>query len=140
MNKLLAVVLLVVCCVSAHAQVRVELFVDAPVSLLPIPGVEVAVLDLSAPESAKREFSPKFSPDVRIARSQAEQFFKTPAGVAYVNRLKEANRGKILSLQYGLQKIPAIVFDEGRYAVYGTTDVAKAVALYRRYRQGERDE
>lgn len=140
MNKLIIVALLLACCAAVHAQVRVELFVDAPVRLLPIPGVDVAVFDLSAPERAKREYSPAFSPDITIARQQAEQFFKTPNGIAYVNRLKDANHGKILSLQYGLKKIPAIVFDEGRYAVYGTTDIAKAVVLYRRYLQGARED
>lgn len=38
--------------------------------------------------------------------------------------------------QYGLSKIPAIVFDHGVAVAYGLSDVAQAVRLYQRWREG----
>jgi len=38
--------------------------------------------------------------------------------------------------QYGLSKIPAIVFDHGTAVAYGLTDVSQAVRLYQCWREG----
>lgn len=39
--------------------------------------------------------------------------------------------------QYGISKIPAIVFDHGAAVVYGLADVGQAVQLYRQWREGQ---
>ena len=47
-------------------------------------------------------------------------------------------RGLAAALQYGLTKVPAIVFD-GAAVVYGVTDVNQARAIYRTWRaRGDR--
>lgn len=47
---------------------------------------------------------------------------------------KNAARGLTLATEYGIDRVPAVVFD-GRAVVYGVTDVEIAIAHYRRRRE-----
>jgi integrating conjugative element protein (TIGR03757 family) len=50
---------------------------------------------------------------------------------------KDAARGLTLANQYGIDRVPALVFD-GQAVVYGATDVKIANTHYRRWRQATR--
>jgi integrating conjugative element protein (TIGR03757 family) len=50
---------------------------------------------------------------------------------------KNAARGLTLAVQYGINRVPAVVFD-GQAVVYGATDVKIATAHYRRWREAAR--
>ncbi len=44
--------------------------------------------------------------------------------------LSESFEGLLLAQRYGIDRYPAVVFDEGKTVVYGVTDLREAVLLY----------
>lgn len=139
-RKFMALFVLMLCC-AAHAQqpVHVEVFSDRWVELPAIAGLSVTQYDLSAPDKVKRSHPTKFSADPAIAKQEAHAYFRTPEGQAYITKMREAHKGKIKSIEYRLEKFPAIVFERGKYVVYGITDLSQAVILYDKHKRGEGD-
>jgi len=48
--------------------------------------------------------------------------------------LENAGKGLAQAMAYGIDRIPAVVFD-GRAVIYGVTDIDEALAQYHRWRQ-----
>jgi integrating conjugative element protein (TIGR03757 family) len=121
------------------AQETIEIFTETPMQVDTLSGVEVIHYDLSEPNRIKHQLNLKLPPDEKIAMAKAKQFFQTPEGKAYQVAMRDAYRGRQMMMQYQLSKIPAIVFEDGKYVIYGTTDVPRAARLYRHHIQNRRE-
>ena len=114
---------------SSFAQTTIEVFVDKALVVPLIPNANINVLDISRAELLQKNI-PTFSPDATIAKSQATAWFASPEGKDHIAQVKEAYMAHQKMIMYGIQKIPAIVFEHGKFVVYGITDVRQAVADY----------
>ena len=117
---------------TAFAQSTIEVFVDQPLMAPSIPNAVVVVFDLSR-VALLEEDTPDFPPDPVLAQAQAQAWLESSAGKRHLMDLKVAYAGHKKMVHYGLQKIPAIVFNAGKFVVYGTTDIAQAVSDYDHY-------
>lgn len=52
--------------------------------------------------------------------------------------LSKSFEGLLLARRYGIDRYPAVVFDEGKSVVYGVTDLREAVRLYQQSTTRER--
>ena len=132
-NKLIPVLALFAAPIVA--QERIEIFTQSPVHIDSVPGIDIIHFDLSAPDQLKKDLALPLPADQKQAMLQANRFFGTTEGIAFKAAMRDAYRGRQKMLQYQLTKIPAIVFDEGKYVIYGSTNVAQAIALYRNHIQ-----
>jgi integrating conjugative element protein (TIGR03757 family) len=119
---------------GAVAQTTIEIFSDSPLMAPTMSNAVVRVFDLSHVAAVKKNL-PRFSPDQALATVQAKAWLDSPAGKAHKDDVKAAYAGHAKMIQYGLQKIPAIVFEQGKFVIYGTTDLHQAVADYDQYRR-----
>ena len=117
---------------TAFAQTTIELFVDHSLLAPSIPNAIIVVFDLSR-VAALEEDTPDFPPDPMLAQAQAQTWLESSAGKNHLMDLKAAYAGHEKMVNYRLQKIPAIVFNEGKFVVYGTTDIPQAVRDYDHY-------
>lgn len=122
---------------TVNAQTQIEIFSDAAIPAENISGVEVIYYDLSEPEKVKAKYLPVLPSDVERATQIFQSFLVSAEGVEFQQVMKEAYRGHQKMVSYQLEKIPAVVFDQGQYVVYGITDVNKARALYKTHRNQE---
>lgn len=113
----------------------IEVFTDNPALIDSVAGAEVIHYDLSESDRLKRSALPALPPNQEEAMRIIKAFFNSPEGKVFQNNMRSALEGKRKMIQYQLQKIPAIVFDQGKYAVYGMTDVHEAARLYGLYLQ-----
>lgn len=122
------IVVLVLASIIGHvqAQTTIEVFSDRPMTSLSIPGATVTVYDLSRAGDLESEL-PALPADPEKATQLAKEWVKSAAGQAHIARVKAAYKGHEQMIVYGVQKIPAVVFEQGKYVVYGTLDVALAV-------------
>lgn len=132
MNKYSMVMMAMLCFFTgqANAGYQIEIFVDSPVAFKPMPGIETVIYDLSLPEQVNARYLPEFPNDPVRAEKMAREFFASAKGQEYQAEMKNAYRGQLKVAQYQLKKIPAVVFDSGRYVVYGTHDPVQAHSLY----------
>lgn len=119
---------------TAFAQSTIEVFVDQPLIAPSIPNAVVVVFDLSR-VALLEDDTPDFPPDPMLAQTQAQAWLESSAGKRHLMDLKAAYVGHEKMVNYGLQKIPAIVFNDGKFVVYGTTDIPQAVSDYDHYRR-----
>lgn len=120
--------------INGHAQVQVEVFTDMPMQLGSVLGIDVIHYDLSAPEKVKSKYLPALPGDVGLASQIMKNYLASPQGQEFKAVIREAYRGHEKMVRYQLEKIPAVVFEQGHYVVYGITDVQKALALYNAHR------
>lgn len=130
------VLLLAFIAAPAFAQERIEIFTESPVHIDSVLGIEIVHFDLSEPTRIKNNVAPSLPADEKLAMVHAKQFFESEEGIVFKAAMRDAYRGRQKMLQYQLTKIPAIVFDDGKYVIYGSTNVERAIALYRNYRRG----
>jgi integrating conjugative element protein (TIGR03757 family) len=132
MNKCSVFVAALIITYNTQAQTAIELFTDAPTLIAPISGsrVEIVHYDLSEVDRLKRTSLPVLPPNKDEAMRIATAFFNSPEGEAFKREMMVAGRGQKKLFEYQLKKIPAVVFDHGKYVVYGTTDVATARQMY----------
>jgi integrating conjugative element protein (TIGR03757 family) len=111
---------------------RIEVFTTAgtPVTGISAPAVHVYILD--TPARIEAEINAAFPRDPSTAHRYAQRALKGQWHEA-AERLTQAYRGLLKGSQYGLEKLPAIVFD-GRAVVYGITDLDEALGDYRRWK------
>jgi integrating conjugative element protein (TIGR03757 family) len=110
----------------------IDIFVAQPLMVASIPNTHITVFDLSRREILEAN-TPEFPPDPAIAETMAKTWLDSAAGKAYVRELQAAYVGHSKMITYGVLKIPAIVFDQGKFVIYGTTDVSEAVREYDDY-------
>lgn len=131
MNKWFVAITLFAASLS-HAQTSIEVFTDMPVLIQSLPDSPVDVIhyDLSEVDRLKRTSLPKLPPNQDEAMRLATAFFASPEGEVFKRNMLIAARAQQKLFQYQLKKIPAVVFDQGAYVVYGITDVATARQAY----------
>ncbi len=119
---------------SAQADdfIAVEVFTDSTAYWL-ANAQGATVYDLSAPKRLLDAMGLGLPKNPEQAKAIAAGRFN-----AGKPGLAAAFGGHALAVQYGIAKIPAIVFNRGEAVAYGLTDVARAASLYRQWRQGER--
>lgn len=111
---------------------RIEVFTTAgtPIAGVSAPPVHLYTLDMPARIEAKIDAA--LPRDPSTAHRYAQRALKGQWREA-AERLTQAYRGLLKGSQYGLEKLPAIVFD-GRAVVYGITDLDQALGDYRRWK------
>ncbi|MGH8568848.1 MAG: TIGR03757 family integrating conjugative element protein [Gammaproteobacteria bacterium] len=107
---------------------RIEVFTTAGT---PIAGVSAPAVH-DAPALIEAEINSGLPRDPGTAHRYAQRALKGQRHEA-AERLTQAYRGLLKGSQYGLEKLPAIVFD-GRAVVYGITDLNQALGDYRRWK------
>ncbi|MBA5204754.1 TIGR03757 family integrating conjugative element protein [Pectobacterium versatile] len=88
---------------------------------------ETQIVWLDAPERLQRAVFGEFSASMEQATGQAQAVMRSPQWQQHENDLQTAYRGVVHAWEIGVRKYPAVVFDD-RDVVYGTADVAKALA------------
>ena len=107
----------------------IEIFITSEMA---ISGSQASatVYELDGLAALDRELSEGLSGDPAKAQRQAlERINALGGGVR--SRAEQAIGGLVLAQEYGITKLPAVVFDEGISVVYGTTDVGQAIEIYR---------
>ncbi|MFP4244761.1 MAG: TIGR03757 family integrating conjugative element protein [Ectothiorhodospira sp.] len=99
------------------------------------PGLRIQVFDLGAAERFEDRLSEELSADPDTAQAQVQQRLQA-MGPEIEARMRQAFGGLVRADQLGIDRLPAIVFDDGQAVVYGVTDLTAAVGHYRRWRDG----
>ncbi|WP_416776436.1 TIGR03757 family integrating conjugative element protein [Xenorhabdus budapestensis] len=89
---------------------------------------DTRIVWLDAAEQQQQKIFAYLSADPQQAAIQAQTVLQSPQWHQQEQRFTEAYRAVVQAWQSGVQKYPAVVFDD-REVVYGTADVAKARAL-----------
>ncbi|WP_404360463.1 TIGR03757 family integrating conjugative element protein [Methylotuvimicrobium sp. KM1] len=98
-------------------------------------GIEVKIYNLDDAERLTANLAIGLPPDQEQAKAALERRFKEQGMEAVQKHFMQAFQGRIVGVQYGISRYPAIVFDHGRAVVYGVTDLNRAVAIYREWRR-----
>jgi integrating conjugative element protein (TIGR03757 family) len=112
-----------------QGEPAIEVFTDATRFKVTSAGA-ATVYDLSAPRRLAADLGRGLPRDPAAAEAIARARIADAAG-----SLRAAYEGPTRALRYGLAKLPAVVFGEGRAVVYGVTDVAEAIRWYRRWQE-----
>lgn len=127
---------------GATAPARIEVFVTpAQAARLSgidsverrYPGLSVTVHDLGAAARFEDALSDGLPTEPAAALAQARQRLQA-LGPELAARLREAYGGLVRARHHGIDRLPAIVFDDGQSVVYGITDLPTALTHYRRWR------
>ena len=147
-NRKIAVVLLWVLMAPAIGQARltrvlppqpaspqpvIEVFTDAEHPVVMAPGMRsrVTVYRVDALEDLKEQLAAGLpTHDTQAALREAQHRLQRIAG-SQRRALQATGTGLAKAVQYGIDRYPAIVFDQGRAVVYGLTHVDEALGMYR---------
>lgn len=88
----------------------------------------VSVIYLDGPEQLLKQMFGELSSNPGEAERQAQAVLKSPQWQANEQQLATVYRAVVRAWELGVKKVPAVVFDDTD-VVYGTADVAQAVAL-----------
>lgn len=130
LSALLALLLAPAVCL-AQSVTQIEVFSKGALDLPRLPYTEITHYDLTEPDQVKRQLPKLSAKDEHTAATQARQWIESPAGQAFTERMRSAYDGHIKAMHYALEKTPAIVFEQGAYVVYGSTNIRRALLLYR---------
>lgn len=121
--------------VSANSITIVEVFSEIPIHhTWRIPNTKITVYDFDQPNRAEK-LLPTLSNNQQHAERQFEQWKSTAQGKAAMEQMKASYTPYLKAARYGITKIPAIVFDQGKYVIYGTIDVHDAIREYDHYQR-----
>lgn len=117
----------------------IEVFTEYPMDhTYRIPKTKITFYNLNQPTQAEK-LLPTFSNNPKTAEQQFQQWKNSANGQAMMRQMKDSYTPFLKAASYGLTRTPAIVFDEGKYVIYGTTNVGHAVQDYDDYiKQGGR--
>ena len=122
----------------AREPTVIEVFTQAPAKMPAIPSTRIIHYDLSEAERVQDQLPRVSLKNEREARArqaaiQADlaEWLQSPQGRMYQERVRAAYAGHMKAMEYQLEKAPAVVFDGGSHVVYGTTNVKRALLLYR---------
>ena len=126
-------VFLLMSCSWVHAEQyvapyikKIEVFADGMVDVPKLNGVQIIAYDLNEITEINRPV--RFN---GASREQSmlmlKQWLASPDYQAYSKQRKIVIMPLNLMAKYGVSKVPAIVFNSGEFAVYGTTDVIKSI-------------
>ena len=89
---------------------------------------ESSVVWLDGPDRLQDAIFGKLPSDPQLAAQQAREIIQSPQWPGQQEQIAQAYRQVLHAWEIGLQKLPAVVFED-RYVVYGTADVARAATL-----------
>lgn len=90
-------------------------------------GLPVHVYNLDDGKRLVKRLAGKLPPNQVVAKQQLENTFKRMGPAAIRQAFSNAFRAQQVAVQYGLDRYPAIVFNQGKAVVYGVTDVGEAI-------------
>jgi integrating conjugative element protein (TIGR03757 family) len=131
--RLAGALLALACAHVGAADPRIEVFTVSGLPVSAPPGVSVYPLD--ALRKIEAELSAGLPSDPDQAMRVAQQRIQERA-LAFKDQVTAAGIGAGLALRYGIERVPAIVFD-GRSVVYGEVSVERALAQWRHARLAE---
>lgn len=114
---------------EAPSPSAIELFTDST-AFRPVGAGRFPVYDLSAPRRMEAELGRSLPASPQAAAAVAKSRI-----AASQNALRAAFAGHAKAAEYGITKVPAVVFDRGAAVVYGTADVGAALRLYGAWRE-----
>jgi integrating conjugative element protein (TIGR03757 family) len=88
----------------------------------------VSVIYLDGPEQLQAQLFGELSSNPDDAQRQAQAVLQSPQLQAHEQELATVSRAVVRAWELRVKKVPAVVFDD-KEVVYGTADVAQAVAL-----------
>lgn len=94
-------------------------------------GVPVFVLDGAG------RVADRLTADLPAGRAEAEAEVRRRVAAGGAEAIRTAAEGGRLAARLGVTRLPAVVVD-GRFVVYGVTDMGRALDLVARWRAGER--
>ncbi len=122
-------------------DLMVEVFwdsnLDEPIVIPRLPGVQLVDYDLSAPERVNEQFLPQLPGNPDEALRLMKRFMASDEGKAYQVAVRDAHQGQAKVASYQLTKVPAVVFEQGKYVIYGNADIVQAIGLYRATKRDE---
>ncbi|MEA9391657.1 TIGR03757 family integrating conjugative element protein [Acerihabitans sp. TG2] len=120
-------------CLSAGAFAGTVIYTDSthPVSFTPS---DTSIIFLDAPDRQQVELFGSLPSDAALAETQVRGSLVSPSFKAREQRLASAYQGVIKAWSLGLEKYPAVVFDD-KWVVYGTTDVGLATQQMNAWRE-----
>lgn len=117
----------------ANAELRtVEVFYDSA-SKLPlseVDGIMPNAYQLSNSKHLLADINKRIPNNFEDAKIVAKDLFNQQEGKSAIKALVDSYQSIGKAYQYGLTKLPAVVIN-GRFVVYGTTDVKSALILWR---------
>ncbi len=118
------------CCLAAlflsvGARAGTVIYTDSSHAVTVNPGPGVTVVELDAPDRAQATIFGELSADPTLAEQRARAMIASPDFRQRQLQLADAYAGVTRAWSVGLEKYPAVVFDD-QFVVYGTTDVNEA--------------
>lgn len=131
MCRSLLAVCLVYMSTTVDAQILVDVFHRGEITKeIRLPEATIRLHNLNSPNEINRQL-PRFAGAPAQAEKAAGNWVQSDEGKAFTEALRAAYNAHMLARKYKLKKAPAIVFDSGKYVVYGSTDIRHALLLYR---------
>lgn len=120
-----------VCCLAALfltavARAGTVIYTDSTHPVQSHSGSDVSVIKLDAPDQLQMQLFGPLSADPAQATRQAHAAINSPGVRQRQQELARAYAGLTHAWSLGLEKYPAVVFDD-KWVVYGTTDTSMAV-------------
>ena len=117
---------------------RIDIISDAanPVENIPVvekqlgSGASVRYFTIDAQARLDEALSKDLPADPEQARAIALKRIQTLDQPGLATELSESVEGLLLARRYGIDRYPAVVFDEGKHVVYGVVDLREAMRLY----------
>ena len=125
---------------------RIEIISDAahPVENIAVVqkklsgGATIRYFTIDAQARLDETLSKDLPADPEQARVIALQRIQALDRPSLAKNLSESFEGLLRAQRYGIDRYPAVVFDEGKTVVYGVTDLQEAVRLYQQSMTRER--
>jgi integrating conjugative element protein (TIGR03757 family) len=116
----------------------IDIFTESPVKkrVTYIPNTHIAYFDFEAPLRVSKKI-PVFANNEQKAYQQFQQWKNNAESKKILAELKDSYNAQLRALKYKITKTPAIVFDQGKYVIYGSTDVGRAVRDYDLFKKGK---
>jgi integrating conjugative element protein (TIGR03757 family) len=112
------------------APLKIEVFTNSTTLLSNTAGAQIYLLD--GLKMLELELSQGLPSDAQASAQIAQERIRR-MGPALQKRAANAAQGLTLAKQYGIERVPAVVFG-GQTVVYGVSDVAQAAALFSQQR------
>lgn len=101
-----------------------------------LPGHQVTWYALDAPDRLDAKL-PRFPASQANSMTEAQKWLANH-GDRLAGEFRDAWQGRLKAQQYGLTKFPAVCIDGCSHKVYGTSDPAQALRVYRARNAGQR--
>ena len=98
------------------------------------PGLKQRTYHLDALNSLKQSLSQDLPSEPETAKALALKRIAKMEEALQAD-VENAVEGLSLATSYGLQQLPAIVFDNGQYVIYGVESLERAITIYQDFKK-----